>query len=727
MGRIDLIGQTIGQYRVIEEFGQGGTAQVFRAFDELNARDVAMKALLIEADDRTSFMQRFEREAQVIRSLHHPNIVEVYDYDKTDSFVYLVLRLLDRRTLRHRIAQQRPSIASACQYMIQIAHALHHAHQQGIIHRDVKPSNILFDPDQPEHTLLTDFGTAKIQYAQGLTRTGATIGTPEYMSPEQAKGEEVDQRSDIYSLGCALYEALTGRPPFLGSAPVSVLFQQVHVQPTYIRSINPDVPRELWEVVHRCLAKRADDRYGSAAILAEALQPFADGLIQPTPPPRYPTGTGRPATGGLAEPIARPERDWPSQPLTPPPFPLPPTPLTADANGVFDLSELGPNPVWPAPLDLSGVRAPDSRPVLAPRGPEPSVTIRATAGPRSGLLSGGSVVSHEAQQAIAAFAETLDMEEPQTLEAPVQPSVLDDYPTTPTPVYAQQAQQAQQWRGQTGAPYSTPASDLDGYGGPGSGGFDRYRDPVGRGFDDYRGPGSGVFDDYPTPASGALDEGHRGPNSGSLGGPRRTMTAAPVVVENLRGDYNQQMRRPGRAPLSPLVKGGMAVVALLLAAALGMGGVKLFAQQSAPAHPTPRASVGAVRATATATVAQPTATATLTAQQTLDQQAASAFRAITLAPFSDSACSSASMTTHYTGGPVYINLCMASSRPPGTVTVVVRQSGSVVRTLISNLTPHAGSFYTQGHTLSAGSYDMLVTMQINGKQAVAQDIAFTVA
>lgn len=178
----------------------------------------------------------------------------------------------------------------------------------------------------------------------------------------------------------------------------------------------------------------------------------------------------------------------------------------------------------------------------------------------------------------------------------------------------------------------------------------------------------------------------------------------------------------------PIFAMSVAVVVLLaIAVVFGMGGLKLFARQAAPPRPTPHPTATHALPTPTATIAQPTATATPNTQQLLNSQAASAFRAITIASFSDSACSSGSNATHFgSGSPVYINLCMAGSPAPGPVTVVVRHNGSIVRTLISNLYPSVGAYYTQGHTLGAGNYDMLVTMQINGKQAVAKDIPFTV-
>jgi len=169
---------------------------------------------------------------------------------------------------------------------------------------------------------------------------------------------------------------------------------------------------------------------------------------------------------------------------------------------------------------------------------------------------------------------------------------------------------------------------------------------------------------------------------------------------------------------------------LIVGVALSMGGMKLFARQSAAPHATPRPTVSATATslpTATPTIAKPTATATQTAQQKLNREAADAFRAITLAPFADGGCASSSMTTSFTGGsPVYVNLCMGGSAAPGPVTAQVRQNGALVRTLLSNVYMSAGSSYNQGHTLGAGSYDMLVTMRINGTVAIAKDISFTV-
>ncbi|HEU5343889.1 MAG TPA: serine/threonine-protein kinase [Ktedonobacterales bacterium] len=751
MHRSDLIGMRVGQnhqYQILEEMGRGGAARVYRAQDHEQARYVAIKILPIESEDRQSFMQRFKREAEVIRTLNHPNIVQVYDAGETDEFVYLVLRLLEGGTLRQRIAKERLSPQEVCQYMIQIALALSHAHHLGIIHRDVKPSNMLLDTDEPGHILLTDFGTAKILNAAGLTKTGATLGTPEYMSPEQAEGREVDPRSDIYSLGCSLYEALSGRPPFVGNTPISVLFQQVHSQATNIRAYNYDVPPQLWSVLRKCLAKRADERYGTAEWLAEELRPFAEGLIQPTPPPWRTRPTRRLTMDGLSDTPSMPSRPWreTNRPLSAAP-PLTPPGLeglgvsgalgapgsNAQGAGLGAGSGAGPG-IGPIPLILEGERAPNSRPTLGPRGPKPTVRLPASREGGTGLLSTSGPVRADERQAVSDFAAQLEAEEYGTRAAPSGPvsgpasgpagswqtqrpaspdiPMADAFPTMPTPITPPiaptRAPNSQPYQGAVSGPLhertngprrASTSMPLDGQ---------------------MDGPSWDDWDD-------ADHMGYRAPPSGASSGQGRSVSV-PLDVDTIRAGVDPKTlgRRPPRRRPPALVGAAALALLLVVGVGLGMGGIKLFAKQGASDQPTPHPSATIARATATATIARPTATTTPNAQALLNQQAASAFRAITLAPFSDGACSSAHMTTRFSGTLVFVNLCMAKSSIPGPITVQVRQNGAVIRTLISNLRASSGASYSQGHTLPAGSYDMYVTMQINGKKAVADDIAFTV-
>lgn len=770
----DLIGLQVGQYKVIEELGRGGAARVFRAYDEAEQRMVAFKVLPIESDDRLSFMRRFSREADAIRSLSHPNIVQVYDVGETEEFVYLVLRLVEGGTLRKRIASQRLSTQEACQYAIQIAHALDHAHRQGIIHRDVKPSNMLLDAERPGMILLTDFGTAKILNMRGLTKTGSTVGTPEYMSPEQAMGHEVDQRSDIYALGCTLYESLAGRPPFIGTAPVSVLYQQVHAQPTYIRSYNAEAPRELWSVLRKCLGKTPQERYGTAELLAEALQPFADGLIQPTPAPwQPPQVTRRLSNDELGFP-SRPTHE-PAAPKMPPPFTPAPAPVTPGMNGA---GTAAPDAGGPIPLVLDTSRAPTSRPEFGPRGPRPSLRLPQGEG-GSGLLSAS--MSSEEREAVAAFEPQIEEDERKARQQRVteRPAAegaqrTNPFATTPLPAAGQPAPNSAPHRGVTSRPIgsrsatsgplvpppyrsATTSGPLGGRGmasGP-LGARTGSSQPLG-GTPMYLGPTSRPLDEpYRSPNSGSLAGAsmYRGSTSGPLAAPRRATpsrpiteaeqraaasmgrpksTSKPVNIKSLRQymDHTslgrRRQRRPSDGPSSKLMIA--AIAAALLIVALGVGGMKLLARPATVATPSPTAHATATRPlpTSTPTIARPTATATQNPLAALDRQAASAFRAVTLSPFADGSCASSTNTTHITGGaPVFVNMCMANTSAAGPVTVVVRQNGAIVRTLIANLSTHAGSSYTYGHTLSPGSYDMLVTMSINGTAATARDIKFT--
>lgn len=281
----DIVGQTYGQYKVIEQIGRGGGSVVFRAYDVVKRRPVAFKAIPVPLEDQRAFQRRFVNTAEIVSKLRHPNIAQVYDAGETDEFVFLVMRLVEGGTLRRRLAspplgQERMPTQEVCKYIVQIARALEYAHQQGVIHRDVNLSRMLLDTEQPEHIALTGFDSTQMFHARGLTTTGAIASAPECMSPEQAEGRELDRRSDIYSLGCVLYEMLAGRPPFVGSSLASILYQQVYASPTYIRSYNAEVPREMWAILRACLAKRPEDRYDTAGRLADELQPFADGLIQ---------------------------------------------------------------------------------------------------------------------------------------------------------------------------------------------------------------------------------------------------------------------------------------------------------------------------------------------------------------------------------------------------------------------------------------------------------------
>ncbi len=267
----NLIGTRLGKYQIQAEIGQGGMATVCRAYQESLNRHVAVKVLAGQLAHDEDFRQRFEREAKAVAQLDHPNILPIYDYGKylQRDVVYFVTQLVEGGTLSQRMGQPLP-IVEAVRIASGVAQALNCAHRHGIIHRDVKPSDILLAEDG--RPLLTDFGIAHIVQETRLTRTGTSLGTAEYMSPEQAKGEPLDPRADIYSLAVVLYEMLVGRPPFQADTDIAVLHQQVYEPPPRPRQLRPDIPRRLEKVILKALAKDPAKRYPTAGALAQALE-----------------------------------------------------------------------------------------------------------------------------------------------------------------------------------------------------------------------------------------------------------------------------------------------------------------------------------------------------------------------------------------------------------------------------------------------------------------------
>jgi serine/threonine-protein kinase len=264
----DLIGKQLGQYEIIDELGRGGMATVYRARQPSINRMVAIKVLPRHFLHDPSFIERFKREVDVISRLEHPHILPIYDFGETDGVPFIAMRFLGGGSLADYLRRARPTLADLERPLTQISEALDYAHKEGIVHRDLKPGNILLDDNN--NAYLTDFGVARIMDSN-LTGS-AIIGTPAYMSPEQANGLALDGRSDIYALGVVLFEAIAGREPYEAPTPMALLYKHISEPMPSVRSIRPDVPVAIDAVVAKATAKEPDQRYASAIEMAEAYE-----------------------------------------------------------------------------------------------------------------------------------------------------------------------------------------------------------------------------------------------------------------------------------------------------------------------------------------------------------------------------------------------------------------------------------------------------------------------
>jgi serine/threonine-protein kinase len=254
----------LGRYEVGRLLGAGGMAEVFEGRDRLLARRVAIKVPLSQHAHDPEFAQRFRREARAAASLSHPGVVAVYDTGSENGTHFIVMEYVDGRTLKEVVRAEAPLYPDrAAEICADVCAALAAAHARGLVHRDVKPANIMLMPDG--RVKLMDLGIARVAAGETATQTATMLGTAQYLSPEQAQGQAVDYRSDLYSLGCCLYEMLTGTVPFRGATPVAIAYRHVRDDPTPPRQLNPDVPPSLEAVCLKAMAKRPEDRYQTAA------------------------------------------------------------------------------------------------------------------------------------------------------------------------------------------------------------------------------------------------------------------------------------------------------------------------------------------------------------------------------------------------------------------------------------------------------------------------------
>ena len=266
-------GLTLGRYELRRRVAQGGMAEVYLGYDRRVRRRVAIKVLYGRDE---SFVRRFEREALAVGTLSHDHILPLYDFGEQRPWYYLVMPFVEGGTLReYLLKRKRLTLEEAASFIDQVASALQYAHDHGVVHRDVKPSNILLRPDG--YAYLVDFGLAKAMLgAESLTTDGAMVGTPEYMAPEQSNGLN-DYRSDIYSLGVILYQMLTGRVPFMAETPVAISLKHIQIEPIPPRELNSEIPEGVEEVILKAMAKDPNERYQEAQALSVAYQQALQG------------------------------------------------------------------------------------------------------------------------------------------------------------------------------------------------------------------------------------------------------------------------------------------------------------------------------------------------------------------------------------------------------------------------------------------------------------------
>ena len=281
--------QTIGRYRILESIASGTQGSVYRAFDPENQRLVAIKILHASLTGDVTYVERFHREASLAASVDHPNVVKIFEVGRDGDQHFLALEFLPEN-LNTLIESGALPIRGAAELAAGIADGLGAVHALGIVHRDVKPQNVLFNADGTPK--VTDFGIARAESLSTMTATGMIMGTPHYMAPEQAEGHRVDARTDVYALGCVLYQMLSGEVPFSGDTPFSVLRKHLEQEPRPIRTLRREVPRALANVIAKAMSKSPEDRYADGAAMAQAIRSAVPGIRSvAVTPPRIPAGT----------------------------------------------------------------------------------------------------------------------------------------------------------------------------------------------------------------------------------------------------------------------------------------------------------------------------------------------------------------------------------------------------------------------------------------------------
>jgi len=308
MHKSGLSGESLGPYQLVEQVGAGGMAAVYRAIDSRSGAERALKVLSPTIGDDEQFVRRFRREGKLLARLKHPNIISVLDYGETGKSFYLVMPFIQGETLQRKLVHRRFSEAEIRRWIRQVAGALEFAHQRGVIHRDVKPSNILID--KSGDAFLTDFGLARLAESSGSLTGSLLLGTPAYVSPEQARSERLDARTDQYSLGVILFQLVTGRLPFETETPMATVMKHMREAPPQPRSLNPELPPAAEKVILKCLAKMPGDRFSSVGEAARTFEAALDGAtvaelgLDQEPTPGLTTGARLRALVGRNRPAA---------------------------------------------------------------------------------------------------------------------------------------------------------------------------------------------------------------------------------------------------------------------------------------------------------------------------------------------------------------------------------------------------------------------------------------
>jgi len=267
----DLTGKQFGHYQITAPLGEGGMAAVYKAYQPSMERYVAIKVLPRQMANSHEFTARFEREAKLLAQLQHPHILPVFDYGESEGYTYIVMPFVQSGTLADLMMKGRISLPETRRIMTQLGDALAYAHTRGMIHRDIKPSNVLID--ERGNCLLTDFGLARMADASAkITSSGAIMGTPAYMAPEQGQGTSIDHRSDLYALGVIFYELVTGRVPYTAETPIAIVFKHISDPLPSARKINPELGEAIELVLFKVLAKNPNDRYQNAEDFVRAIQ-----------------------------------------------------------------------------------------------------------------------------------------------------------------------------------------------------------------------------------------------------------------------------------------------------------------------------------------------------------------------------------------------------------------------------------------------------------------------